>query len=336
MSDEALRAFLDRVEGHLGGSAKGDILREIESHVWDRAEALSAARGAEEPGPEDLRRAMEELGDPSQLAVSYSGERHLVPPRQYAAFWYFTGLVFAIHLAMLLIAATTRTYFDFFPFNVLPAGKLTGGAAVVTVVSLAVQAFLFDAGLVLILFFLLGRTIRRVDLPNLTFRVESSRRPSLVRAGFALVVLLMLGVPDIRDTLFTVHAAGDGDRIDVHNLFLPSFGRVLPFVAGFLLLAIVKDVLYAVLRERVLTVALDMLTAAAGVGLSLYLFTEPEFLGLPSDFPLNAEQLAFINEVLSRVLSLFFIVWAALFAARAVKRAMRLQQIWGEKEPGRL
>ena len=41
MQNEDLRRYLDRVEGNLRGPGKADILREIESHIWDRAEALA-------------------------------------------------------------------------------------------------------------------------------------------------------------------------------------------------------------------------------------------------------------------------------------------------------
>jgi hypothetical protein len=331
MKPEVLRTFLDRVEGNLGGSRKADILLEIESHIWDRAEALARERGFEEPGDPEVQRAIEELGDPSDLAVSYSGERSLISPKEYSAFWYFTGLLFAVHLGMLLLATVTQARFDFFPFNVLPAAKLSGASAVVTVVSLAVQAFLFDTGLVLMVFFLLRRSFRRVEMPNLTFRVESSMRPSLVRALFAVVVALLVAVPAIRDSLFTVRISGEEDGVLVHTLFRQEFSAELPWILSFLALAATKDVLYAWLRERPFTLGLDLLTAVAGMVLSLHLAGGPDFVGLPSDFPLDDGQIQFFNEVLARVLSLFFIVWTALFAARAVKRFARLRQVWGEE-----
>jgi hypothetical protein len=321
------------VESNLSGSGKADILREIESHVYDRAEALAAARGAADIEDTDLDKAMEELGDPSDLAVSYSGEKMIINPKEYTAFWYFTGLLFAVHLSMLLIAVLTSTRFNFFPFNVLPAGTVSGTRAVLTVISLAVQAFLFDAGLVMVVFFLLRRTFRRVELPNLTFRVESSVRPSLFRAAFSLVVALALVVPGIRDTLFKV-TVEDAEGVLVHHtLLLPPLMEAIPWIVAFLVLAMVKDILYAFLRERPLTVGLDLVTAAGGVVLALYLFSRDGLVGLPADFPLDANGLAVFNQFLAKALGLFFIVWAALFASRGVKRALRLRQLWGEKDP---
>lgn len=336
MKSEELRRYLDQVEGHLSGSRKSDILREIESHIWDRAEALAAARGAAGPEAPDLQRAMGELGDPSDLAVSYSGERHLVTPKEYAAFWYFTLLVFAVHVSMLLLAAVTKAQFGFFPFNVLPEARLEGAGAALVVVSLAIQAFLFDAGLVLVVFFLLRQTFRRVEMPNLTFRVESSMRPSLVRAIFAVVLAILLAVPSVRDTLFSVQSirGPEGSRTEnVCTLFLPGWSDVLPWILVFLGLAFVKDVLYALRRERPLTVGLDLLTAVAGTGLFVYLFSRKPFIGLPEDFPLAETTLDLFNEVLARLLGVAFIVLAAIFAVRAVRRFVRLRQIWGEREP---
>ncbi|MCK6481584.1 MAG: hypothetical protein L6R43_16025 [Planctomycetes bacterium] len=335
MQSEALRSWLDAVEGNLSGPRSGDILREIESHVWDRAEALAAARGAAEPGEEDLRAALAEMGDPSDLAVSYSGERHLVTPKEYAAFWYFTLLVFAVHLSTLLLAALSRTEFEFFPFNVLPASKMQGGGAALVLVSLAVQAFLFDAGLVVMVFFVLRKSFRRVDLPNLTFRVESSTRPSVVRAVFAAVLAVLLSVPAVRDTLFSVRVDTQPpvDVPMVYSLFLPDWGRVLPFVLVFLALSFVKDLLYAILHERTFTVALDAAVALLGTALFLSLASRDPFLGLPGDFPLDGEVLRLFNGILGRVVSLACLVVTAVFAARAVRRLARLRQVWGGGGP---
>ena len=331
MNSEELRRYLDGVEGNLQGPGKADVLREIESHLYDRAEALARARG-EEPGDADFRRAMEELGDPSDLAVSYSGERSLVAPKEYAAYWYLVLLVFAIHLTMLFLAVATRTQFNFFPFNVLPQKAMEGPAETFLLVSLGVQALLFDAGLVLMAFFLLRKTIRRVELPNLTFRVESGRRASLFRATFALAMALGLGIPNVRNNVFRI-VLPPGAPSDYHTLFLPPFHDILPFLLAFLAIAFVKDVLYALLGERVLTVAVDLATWFAGVGLCVLLFSRDSIAGLPPDFPLEDTRLTLFNAVMARLLGFFYICLAAIFAARAVKRFLRLGQLWGERAP---
>jgi len=328
MHSEELRRYLDGVEGNLHGPGKGDVLREIESHILDRAEALARARG-EPPGMEDYRRAMEELGDPSELAVSYSGVRTLVAPKEYAAYWYLVLLTFAVHVTMLFLAVVTRTRFSFFPFNVLPQKAMEAPAETFLLASLGAQAFLFDAGLVLMAFYLLRRTIRRVDLPNLTFRVETGLRASLFRAAFAVALGVCLGVENVRDNLFTI-VLERGDPSAYHSIFLPPFERVLPFILGFLCLAVVKDLLYAFLGERTSTVAVDLSTWIAGVALCGLLYASDPIAGLPPDFPRES---TLFNAVLGRLLGFFFIVLAAIFAARAVKRFLRLLQIWGEKQP---
>ncbi len=333
MHSEELRRYLDGVEGNLHGPGKGDVLREIESHLYDRAEALARARGAE-PGPEDFRRAMEELGDPSELAVSYSGERSLVAPKEYAAYWYLVLLVFAVHLTMLFLAVVTRARFNFFPFNVLPQKDMAGPSETFLLVSLGVQALLFDAGLVLMAFFLLRKTIRRVELPNLTFRVETGRRASLFRAAFALAMGVCLGVPNVRDQVFRI-VLPPGDPGDYHTLFLPPFHGALPFILAFLVVAFVKDILYAFLGERTLTVAVDLGTWIAGVALCILLYAREPIAGLPPDFPIEDTKLTLFNAVMARLLGFFYICLAAIFAARTVKRFLRLLQLWGENGPGR-
>jgi hypothetical protein len=330
MPSEELRRYLDAVEGNLQGAGKGDILREIESHVWDRAEALAAARGAE-PGEEDLRRAMEELGDPSELAVSYSGERHLVSPKEYAAYWYLVLLVFAVHFTVLFLAVVTRTRFSFFPFNVLPPRAMETGTEALLLVSLGLQALFFDAGLVLMVFFILRKTIRRVELPNLTFRVETSRRASLFRATFALALALLLGIENVRDLYIRVKVDSE-----LHTLFLPAFSEALPLILVFLALAFVKDVIYAFVGERTWTVALDCLAWIAGVALCIFLYSRTPLVGLPPDFPIEEWRITLFNSAMATLAGSFFIVLAAIFAARAVKRILRLRQLWGEKDTARL
>lgn len=330
MPNEELRRYLDGVEGNLQGPGKGDILREIESHIWDRAEALAAAKGGE-PGEAELRRAMEELGDPSDLAVSYSGERHLVSPKEYAAYWYLVLLVFAVHFTVLFLAVVTRTGFSFFPFNVLPPRAAEGPSEALLLVSLGLQALFFDAGLVLMVFFFLRKTIRRVELPNLTFRVETSRRASLFRATFALALALLLGIENVRDLYIKVKVDGE-----LHTLFLPPFGDALPFILVFLAVAFVKDVLYAVFGERTWTVAADFATWIVGVALCIFLYSRDPVVGLPPDFPIEVWRITLFNSVMGTLSGFFFIVLAAIFAARAVKRFLRLRQLWGEKDTARL
>ena len=331
MASVELRAFLDQVEGQLGGPGKADILREIESHVYDRAEALAAARGAA-MGDEDVRLAIAELGDPSDLAISYSAEKHLVTPKEYAAYWYFTLVVFAVHLTTLLIGFVTKMRFGFFPFNVLPASEMERTGAALLLLSLAVQAFLFDAGLVLMLFFLLRNTIRRVEMPNLTFRVETSRRPSAFRAAIALAIAVVLGVDRVRDNFFTVRVGKDPIAAEYYSLFLSGFFDVLPLLLVFLAVSFVKDVLYAFLHERPATVALDAAAWGLGVAACIYIFANKDIVGLPGDFPVDETRILLFNSVMGRLVGLFVILLAAMFAVRAVRRLQRLRQIWGEKD----
>jgi hypothetical protein len=330
MASVDLRAYLDQVEGLLQGPGKADILREIESHVYDRAEALAAARGAE-VGDEDVRRAMGELGDPSDLAISYSAEKHLVTPKEYAAYWYFTVVVFAVHLTTLLLGVVTKTRFGFFPFNVLPTTEMEAAGTALLLLSLAVQAFLFDAGLVLMLFFLLRNTIRRVEMPNLTFRVETSRRQSLFRAAIAIAIAVLLGVDRVRDNFFTVRVGKDA--ADLYSVFLPGFFVVRPLLLVFLGASFVKDVLYAFLHEKPLTIALDAAAWCLGVATCIYIFAHGDIVGLPADFPtLDETRILLFNTVMGRLVGLFAILLAALFAVRSVRRFQRLRQIWGEKD----
>jgi hypothetical protein len=232
---------------------------------------------------------------------------------------------------MLFLAVVAQARLSFFPFNVLPASDATSTGAALMLLSLVVQAFLFDAGLVVMVLFLLRKTIRRVELPNLTFRVETSARPSLFRAAFALAMIVLFGVPNVRDWFFTVALTHTPEG--VYSLLLPGFLDVRPFLLAFLALSFAKDLLYAFLHERVATVALDALALALGVAVCVMLFAQESVVGLPADFPLDEVRMTLFNVVLGRLFAIFIAVLAAVFAARLVKRLVRLKQIWGEKDP---
>jgi len=68
----------------------------------------------------------------------------------------------------------------------------------------------------------------------------------------------------------------------------------------------------------------------------IFLFRRSPFLGLPADFPIDDASRVLFNDSLNRVVGIALILMAALFAARAVKRSVRVKQLWGEKDTARL
>ena len=73
-----------------------------------------------------------------------------------------------------------------------------------------------------------------------------------------------------------------------------------------------------------------------GVALCIFLYSRDPVVGLPPDFPIEVWRITLFNSVMGTQSGFFFIVLASIFAARAVKRFLRLRQLWGEKDPARL
>jgi HAAS len=312
---DVLTRFIDEVSAHLGRTrGKDEDLRELRSSILDRAEEL----GSGVAGDTEIRAVLNSLGDPAEVALAYSGERYLVAPRMYRPFVIYTGILFAIHLVMILAATAMDAAIEIFPVNAL---KVARPESIFSLLAVVVQALLMDIGLMVVLFTLAARSKRTLRSPTLAFRVHAGTRISITRAILAGLILIILNF--FRDSLIVVRLA-DG----VHPLFTPAFSNCLVPINIFLGLILIRELAFARYGERKLLLLADAMLSAAGAGLMIWLLTQPTFLSLPIQVnEAIGNAMPTLNQLLARILKLLLIAFAAVFAVEAAKRAIRFIQL---------
>jgi hypothetical protein len=312
---ELLDRYIEEISAHLGRMrGKQEELRELRSAILDRAEES----GEGEVSKESMQAAIKSLGDPAEVALSYAGKKYLIAPRLYRTFVTYTGILFAIHIVMILTATAMDAAIRVFPVMALRVAQPNSFGSLLFVVS---QALFMDIGLMVVLFTIAARSGRTLRAPSLAFRSHSGTRVSIARAIFAVLVLLILNF--LRDELFFVVAQSGRNP-----LFTEAFGSCLPPINIYLLVVILREMAFARLGERKWLVFLDALLSAAGAALMIWLLTRPTFLAFPQQVNEAMGSTMFtLNQILSKILKLLLIAFAAAFTVEAAKRLFRLRQI---------
>jgi hypothetical protein len=290
--------------------ARADVIAELRSSVLDRAEEIAGGPVTEE----SLRAALSAMGEPAEVAMAFTGARTLVDPRLYPSFVTYTGIVFAIHLVMIVAATAFGASIAVFPFE---ARELPGRGAVFPLLVAAVQALLFDIGLMVVLFAVVTRARPALRLPRLSFPVRTGLRHCGGRATLAVVAFLAFNV--FRDRVFVVWT-----EAGPHSLLTGSFLAALPVVNGLLGLLLLREALYAVFRERRFVLAVDGIVSLAGTAVMIWLIARPSLLAIPSEVTSVAETLPTVNHLVGGAFRMILVLFAAAFAVEALKRFFRL------------
>jgi hypothetical protein len=309
-----LDRYLDEVSAHLSlRTDRKDVILELRSSILDQAEDLGEGEASEDSIAEALRR----MGEPVEVAMAYTGRKYLIGPRMYRPFVIYTGLLFAVHLAMLLVATVTKSTMHLFPVTIgqIDARSLLG------FLIYAVQALLMDIGIMVVIFAAAGRARRTVRMPKLTFRVQSGVRPALSRACLILLALVLLN--PLRDSFFIVMT-----KEKTYPLFTMHFVNLLPWLNVFLALIFLLEIAYAFLGERRVLVGLDGALAAAGVALMVWFLASPAFIAVPSLVNEAAGAITTLNQLMNKVVQLILIAFTGVFAMESFKRFVRLGQMW--------
>jgi len=307
--------YLDEVAAHLGPrKGRRDLLLELRSAILDRAEEI----GEGVPDAVSLKSAVTAMGDPAEVALAYTVEKYLVGPRMYRPFLIYTGILFVAHVVMILVATATDVGIEVFPVSIM---KVARPHTFVNLLFVATQALLLDIGLMVVIFTGVARAQRTVRLPSLAFRVQASFRPSISRAVFTFLVLVILNL--FRNHLFVV-------AVDekVYPIFTASFIEILPLLNVLLALVIVRDTAYAFLGERKFIVAADAALSIVACATMIWLMRRPSFLALPTQLNEPSAALPTMNQLLAKGVELLLVIFAVALAVQAVKRFVRLRQIW--------
>jgi hypothetical protein len=308
-----LERYLDEVSAHLGRyRGKKDVLLELRSAALDRAEDL----GDGEIRPENVAEVVRGLAEPAEVALAYGGDRFIIGPRLYRAFLIYTAILFAVHLVLIVIATATGTGIEIFALSIV---KLEKPHTLLNLASVAVQALLFDIGLMVIIFGGIGRARQTTRLPSVAFRVPAGLRASGTRAVLALLVLLILN--PLRDEVFIVLV---GDRVE--PLFTATLANNLVWINLLLVLVIGRETAYACLGERRWILLSDAAVSALGTALMVWFLTQPAFMKVPGGVYVPSYAMATFNDLLHKATQLIFLAFAVGFAVVTVKRLVRAMQ----------
>ena len=153
MNNDLIKRYIYAVACHLPAKMQPEVEKEIESMI---TELLDARCGENEPGDEDVRAVLTELGPPEELVVKYSGDENKVLISGIYLLWFKKILKIVLPIAAAGVAFATlfssfvnwqapQEMYEFIPelFGDVIGGALSG----------AVQAFMW----ITIIFIILER-----------------------------------------------------------------------------------------------------------------------------------------------------------------------------------
>ncbi len=184
---ENLETYLREISHYLAVKQGADeILAEIRSHILEKAERESG--GATE---ESIGKIIAAYGRPREVASKYMEGQEIIAPTFKKHLFRYTGLLFAIHFILTVVAVYFRTSIIAIPFFIIP--KMPVWVAFVYLP----MALIYDFGIVvLVLYF---ATQRKTNLRLPWFGIRSGRRgeSGLKRpkpSALALRIIILAGL----------------------------------------------------------------------------------------------------------------------------------------------
>ena len=311
----AVSEYLDRLREALPGKKAGEVVAEVGSLIDDRLEQ----EGASKDDAEAVRRALDALGRPEALASALAGGSVTLDLATRRAFGRLLGVVFAGHLLLSIVLAVIAPGAALVPglVGALPRGPLLATACGV------LGTFFLDAGMLGVLFLLLGRGSAPAVLPRLRLTMRATRRDAAASLVLLGLVAVLLNVAQVRESVFAVGGADGRSPIlakDATDLLLLADGVLLLF-------AVRSVLLLASGREQAAALAVDALASLAGAVLAVLVMTRDQLVRIPDSASLSKEQAAVFSDVIFRVALVIAFVAGLLLASRFVKRVFRLRDV---------
>ena len=317
---ESVQQWLEHASTAMAGTAeqRRDMLLELESAIHDRVEERTR-RG------EDAERAitvvLRGMGDPAEVGSAIAPGRPLLAPHHTRPFLLHTATLFAAHF--LLVIGATVAGRDL-ALGFLRVSRVEEPSRLLAICAHALRTLLFDAGLVLALFALLPRLGRAIRFPRLDLAVRADRRRNVEGACFLALVLLVLNA--FRDDLLALYVRGDEGVVQV-PLVGPGLLDCVPWLNLWLGLALLRELAYARFRERRWTLALDLLSSAAGLSCLLLVVAAERLVDLAPAHEALGPAGDGLAALLNAAFGLIALAAAALLAARAVRRGIRIASL---------
>ncbi len=311
MSTSPLDEYLDRLGDLLPASEARRVLPEVRQMILDRADAeLESTPDLEQPEAE--RRALAAWDPPESLAEQLTTASLTVDLTTRRAFVRSLLALFAAHLAFAIVLTGAGPAGTAIPGFL---GALPMQTFLATVLG-ALSILCLDAGLLLVIFVLLGRSRSRLKVPYLDLKARWTRRDGI--QGLILVALLALLFNVFLDTIFALR---EGDALK--PFLSPELKALAPWINCVLGLFALRHLLTVLGRsERVETSAVDAIASFAGAGLAIRAATRANLVTLP-DAALGADRADILGDLMDRVFLVVFVVAAMLLAMRFVKGVLR-------------
>ena len=180
MMSRKLELYLRKVGSYLVNEDREDILMEIRAHIMEKAadgDVLS---------DENLHRVLSEMPNPRLLAANYSEGKEIISPDLRNFLFLYTGILFAVHLGITIIASIASRTLTVFPFFFAPAMD-----NLPSILFFLPFAFIFDFGVVCLFLFAVSQWAPNLSLPLPEVSLSDIKRPgwgALLGQLFALAV----------------------------------------------------------------------------------------------------------------------------------------------------
>ncbi len=191
---EKLEKYLEEIGHYLAAhKEKKEILSEIRSHILEKAEQEFG-----ETTEAATAQVIDSYGSPRQVAEKYMEDYQIIAPGFKGHLIRYTGILFAFHFGLILLSLLTRTSMLVFPFFYIP--RIEDFQALFYLP----MAFVYDLGLVGIIFYFATQRRKEVRLPwpklKLNWKKMSDDRQAksriipfiLMALGYAVLVWIYL------------------------------------------------------------------------------------------------------------------------------------------------
>jgi len=313
---ESVQHWLDAAGTAMGGDAarRRDVLLELETTILERVD--DRVRTGQVP-EEAVCDVLELMGDPAQVGNTFMPVRPLVAPHQTRPFLINTMVVFAVHFLLVIGATVAHQALAVGPVRIEP---IADARNVVELLARAAGTLLFDAGFVLGAYALLPRLGRIVRFPRAALAVRPDARRCVEVAFFLGLVLVVVNF--FRDDLFALYVAGD-EGVTQIPFAGPGIVDNLALFNLWLGAAILREIFYARLGERRVTLVCDVLSSALGLFCLLRMAATERLVDLSRASEALGTAADGIGALLNTVFVLLALGAAAMIAGRMVRRCFR-------------
>jgi hypothetical protein len=181
MQDE-LDKYIEEIDHFLVVSeGRQEILDEIRSHILERAEDVTG-----KISEESLKMAIARYGTPQQVASKYVGDYQIISPTFKKYLFRYTGILFAFHLLLIVVASLFKSNVYLFPFFFIPQ------LDIIHLLNYIPMAFLYDLGLVGVVLYIITQRKKEIRLPWVKLKFIRANGEAPERPKPKPLILLLL------------------------------------------------------------------------------------------------------------------------------------------------